>query len=101
VLRTLNANGDTADKVRGVDHSAYFATRDAAEKFAQWASANAMTQVGVEARAETTDPDFAWRVHATHHGTMKPDDITAWSKAMYRTAAALGGRYGGWVTDVV
>ncbi len=101
VLRTLAAKGDSADKVRGVDHSAYFATQDAAERFAQWAREGKMINVGVQARADAADPDFAWHVQATHNGTMKPEDITAWSKAVYRTAIALGGRYGGWETDVV
>lgn len=101
VLRTLMAKGDQAERVRPVDHSAYFGAREAADAFAHWASASQMTQVVVEAVASPADPDFSWHVRATHRGTMKPEEITAWSKAVYRKATELGGRYGGWETDVV
>jgi hypothetical protein len=101
VLRTLAQKGDHADKVRGVDHSAYFPSQAGAERFADWARGGNMINVLVEAVPAPADPDLSWHVHATHNGTMKPDDITAWSKAVYRTATALGGRYGGWETDVV
>lgn len=101
VLNTLDKNHDDTDAPHAVDHWSYFASDDAARKFAQWARQAGYAKVAVKRAHPGGDAKARVEVTFTHHGTMRLRDIAGHSVAIGRAATRFGGRYDGWETAIV
>jgi hypothetical protein len=95
VLDALRRNGDASDVRRRVLHWANFREPDDAHHFADWAEAK-----GYEIDSVAPDEDGNSVVRFMHDGTMALADITGHTVAIDREVRSLGGRYGGWETNV-
>ncbi|WP_261536270.1 DUF695 domain-containing protein [Burkholderia multivorans] len=95
VLDALRRNGDASDVRRRVLHWASFREPDDAHHFADWAEAK-----GYEIDSVAPDEDGNSVVRFMHDGTMALADITGHTVAIDREVRSLGGRYGGWETNV-
>ena len=98
VLRQLAENGDIADKVRRVDHWAYFPQSESAQVFARWATENGYSDVVV---VEVEGGQGEYQVRSSHQGTMIPDDLMNFTMLQHQKAQELGGTYDGWETVVM
>ncbi|MBU9555541.1 DUF695 domain-containing protein [Burkholderia multivorans] len=95
VLDALRRTGDASDVRRRVLHWASFREPDDAHHFADWAEAK-----GYEIDSVAPDEDGNSVVRFMHDGTMALADITGHTVAIDREVRSLGGRYGGWETNV-
>ena len=96
LLEALSDNGDIADRVRPVVHSAYFGDAASAD-----AVREELEHAGFAVEVSKRRFKKVWELEAVRDETVTADAVDAFTRAAFSVVDAGGGEYDGWYTEVV